>query len=131
MNALDQVVRTIYQQRELYMLDNVVNPADFVVRVRVNHLTRDILRSCDDQYFYSGVVPDGQKETIVGGPLEADRDIPNDTYYLDLLVCNQVVKQLKFTLQGTVARVVKPLFESGRRQLQHRNFNCYDVFWGA
>lgn len=51
MNALQQVVRTIYQQRELYMLDNVVNPADFVVRVLVNHLTRDILRSCDDQYF--------------------------------------------------------------------------------
>ncbi len=101
MNALQQVVRTIYEQRNLYLQHNLVNPMDLVVRVRVNFMTRDLIRRDDDQYFYSCGHKDAQNETLMGGPFEAEKDIPNDTYYLDLLVCNQVVKQLKFTLQGT------------------------------
>jgi hypothetical protein len=100
MNALQQVVRSIYQQQIRYMKDHITNPKDLVIRVRTNYLTRQMLLCDSSPLFHTGVKCDDQQETIMGGPLECSYDIPNDTYYLDLLVCNQVVEQLKFTLQG-------------------------------
>lgn len=99
MNALQQIVRTLYQQREIYLSEHAISPQDLVIRVSVNHLLRHTIRACADDYFYVGVVPDGQKETLMGGPLEATRDIPDNVYYLDLMVYNRVQKQLKFTVQ--------------------------------
>lgn len=99
MNALEQVVRTIYQQREIYLREHAISPQDLVVRVSVNHRLRQELLYCQDSYHYMGVKTHENPETLIGGPFEATRDIPDGVYYLDLMVYNRVQKQLKFTLQ--------------------------------
>lgn len=99
MNALDQIVRTIYQQTVQYLSNHTVDPAGLVVRVRVNALTRMKVRCCAYNDVYPGNVSEDQKETILGGPFEVEKDIPDNVYYLDLMVYNRVEKQLKFTLQ--------------------------------
>lgn len=99
MNALDQIVRTIYQQTVQYLSNHTVDPAGLVVRVRVNALTRTKVRCCAYNDLYPGNVREDQKETILGGPFEVEKDIPDNVYYLDLMVYNRVEKQLKFTLQ--------------------------------
>lgn len=99
MNVLQQIVRTIYQQQIQYLTDHTTHPAALVVRVRVNYLTRDKMRQCAYDSVYPGELREDQKETVLGGPLEVERDIPDNVYYLDLMVYNRVEKQLKFTLQ--------------------------------
>lgn len=99
MNALQQIVRTIYQQREIYLRSHPIMPQDLVIRVSVNYRTRDEVRHFADQYFYAEPTKEEPKETLVGGPFEAIRDIPDNVYYLDFIVYNRVQKQLKFTLQ--------------------------------
>lgn len=100
MNALQQIVQTIYKQSSIYLGEHPISPQDLVVRVSVNERTRSLIRAADDQYFYCGCREDDHlRETIMGGPLEVSKDMPDGVYYLDLMVYNRVQKQLKFTLQ--------------------------------
>lgn len=99
MNALEQVKDTLYRQRIRYLLDDAISPSDLTVRVTVSPQTRsEIIRCVGDVREY-GSVREDQKETILGEPLEVAKDMPDNVYYLDLIVYNRVQKQLKFTLQ--------------------------------
>ena len=99
MNVFEQIKDTLYRQRIRYLLDDVISPSDLTVRVTVSPRTRlEIIRCVEDSHEY-GSVRDGKKETILGEPLDVAKDMPDNVYYLDLIVYNRVQKQLKFTLQ--------------------------------
>lgn len=99
MNAFEQVKDTLYRQRIRYLMDHAISPNDLTVRVTVSPRTRsEIIRCVEFTHEYCSVRKD-QKETILGEPLEVAKDMPDNVYYLDLIVYNRVQKQLKFTLQ--------------------------------
>lgn len=99
MNAFEQVKDTIYRQKIQYLTDHPLSPNDLVVRVTVSPRTRSEIVRCVDNFYEFGSVRDDQKETILGEPFEVAKDMPDNVYYLDLIVYNRVQKQLKFTLQ--------------------------------
>lgn len=99
MNALQQVVHTIHKQREIYLTGYVISPNDLVIRVTVNPRTLSELISCATPYVPVTDCTEDRKESILGEPFEVAKDMPDNVYYLDLIVYNRVQKQLKFTLQ--------------------------------
>lgn len=99
MNALDQVVDTLYRQKIQYLMGHAISPNDLTVRITVSPRTRSELIRCATPYVPVRDATEDQKETILGEPLEVAKDMPDGVYYLDLMVYNRVQKQLKFTLQ--------------------------------
>lgn len=100
MNALEQVKDTVYRQKIQYLTDHAISPNDLVVRITVSPRTRSEIISCVTNYYDVASVTEDCKETILGEPFEVAKDMPDNVYYLDLIVYNRVQKQLKFTLQG-------------------------------
>ena len=99
MNAFQQIKDTLYKQRIRYLMDHAISPNDLVIRITVSPRTRsEIIRCVEIIHEYCSVLED-QKETILGEPFEVAKDMPDNVYYLDLMVYNRVQKQLKFTLQ--------------------------------
>lgn len=99
LNALQQVIETIYIQKSRFLEQNAVSPQDVTVRISVNFNLRCELRRNAQLNEVDTGPENGFKETIVGEPLEVGKDIPDDTYYLDIIVYNRVQKQLKFTVR--------------------------------
>ena len=99
MNAFEQVKDTLYRQRIRYLLDNAISPSDLIVRVTVSPKTGfEIIRCMGNSHEYDSV-RDDKKETFPGELFEVAKGMPDNVYYLDLMVYNRVQKQLKFTLQ--------------------------------
>ena len=99
MNAFEQVKGTLYRQRIRYLLDNAISPSDLIVRVTVSPKTGfEIIRCMGNSHEYDSV-RDDKKETFPGELFEVAKGMPDNVYYLDLIVYNRVQKQLKFTLQ--------------------------------
>ena len=99
MNAFEQVKDTLYRQRIRYLLDNAISPSDLIVRVTVSPKTGfEIIRCMGNSHEYDSV-RDDKKETFPGELFEVAKGMPDNVYYLDLIVYNRVQKQLKFTLQ--------------------------------
>lgn len=100
MNALEQVKHTLYRQQIQYLMDHAISPNDLTIRITVSPRTRcELIRSATPHCPIHGMTED-RKETILGQPLEVAKDMPDNVYYLDLIVYNRVQKQLKFTLQS-------------------------------
>lgn len=99
MNAFEQVKDTVYRQKIQYLTDHAVSPNDVVVRITVSPRTRSQIISCIDKHYEFAAITEDRKETILGEPFEVAKDMPDNVYYLDLIVYNRVQKQLKFTLQ--------------------------------
>lgn len=104
MNALEQVKDTLYRQQIQYLTDHPISPNDLTVRITVSPRTRSELIRCATPYCPIHGAGEGVQETILGQPLEVAKEMPDNAYYLDLIVYNRVQKQLKFTLQGDGGR---------------------------
>ena len=100
MNALDQVINTVYNQMHIYLSEHCIGPNDLVIRVTVSPKLRQELLYCATGRHTIAAATENGKETILGQPLEVAKDVQDGVYYLDLIVYNRVQKQLKFTLQG-------------------------------
>lgn len=99
MNALEQVKHTLYRQQIQYLMDHAISPNDLTIRITVSPRTRCELIRCATPHCPIHGMTEDRKETILGQPLEVAKDMPDNVYYLDLIVYNRVQKQLKFTLQ--------------------------------
>lgn len=99
MNALEQVKHTLYRQQIQYLMDHAISPNDLAIRITVSPRTRSELIRCATPHCPIHGMAEDHKETILGQPLEVAKDMPDNVYYLDLIVYNRVQKQLKFTLQ--------------------------------
>lgn len=99
MNALEQVKHTLYRQQIQYLMDHAISPNDLTIRITVSPRTRSELIRCATPHCPIHGMTEDRKEAILEQPLEVAKDMPDNVYYLDLIVYNRVQKQLKFTLQ--------------------------------